>query len=162
MKIIERKGSLFNAPNDLKTDALNLIFVQCISADFALGAGIAKIFADKHNVRNVLNSKYYRDVWYSRGYALFTHTDIIVMNLVTKEKYYNKPTYETLKESLENLKNQLLDSPMLLEKILVMPKIGCGLDGLEWSKVKNIIEEIFKDIDVRIYFYSLYSIRYCG
>lgn len=162
MKIIERKGSLFNAPNDLKTDVLNLIFVQCISADFALGAGIAKTFADEHNVRNALCNKYYINVWDNKGYALFTHTDIIVMNLVTKEKYYNKPTYETLKESLENLKNQLLDSPMLLEKILVMPKIGCGLDGLEWSKVKNIIEEVFKDIDVRIYFYSLYSIRYCG
>lgn len=155
MKIIERKGSLFNAPNDLKTDISNLIFIHCISADFALGAGIAKTFADSYNVRNALNSKYYRDTWYNRGYVLFTYTNINVMNLVTKEKYYNKPTYKTLKESLEDLKNQLLDSPILLEKILVMPKIGCGLDRLEWNKVKDIIEEVFKDIDVSICVYSL-------
>lgn len=162
MKIIERKGNLFNAPNDLKTDISNLLFVHCISADFALGAGIAKTFADEHNVRNALYNKYYRDAWDNKGYALFTYTDIMVMNLVTKEKYYNKPTYKTLKESLEHLKNQLLDSPILLEKILIMPKIGCGLDRLEWNKVKDIIEEVFKDINVSIYFYSLYSIRYCG
>lgn len=155
MKIIERKEDLFNASNDLDINVSNLIFVHCISADFALGDGIAKIFADKYNVRNALNNNYYRSTWDNKGYALFIHTDIIVMNLVTKEKYYNKPTYKTLKESLEHLKNQLLNSPIFLEKILVMPKIGCGLDRLEWNKVKDIIEEVFKDIDVSIYVYSL-------
>lgn len=36
-----------------------------------------------------------------------------------------------------------------------MPKIGCGLDRLEWNKVKDIIGEVFKDIDVGICVYSL-------
>lgn len=33
---------------------------------------------------------------------------------------------------------------------LAMPRIGCGLDKLEWSKVKAIIEEVFADTDVEI------------
>lgn len=31
-----------------------------------------------------------------------------------------------------------------------MPKIGCGLDRLQWDKVKEIIINTFKDIDLEI------------
>jgi hypothetical protein len=31
-----------------------------------------------------------------------------------------------------------------------MPKIGCGLDKLDWSKVRSIIEDIFEDVDCEI------------
>lgn len=33
---------------------------------------------------------------------------------------------------------------------IAKPKIGCGLDKLEWSKVKAIIEEVFADTDIEI------------
>lgn len=33
---------------------------------------------------------------------------------------------------------------------IAMPKIGCGLDKLEWSKVKAIIEEVFAGTDIEI------------
>ena len=35
---------------------------------------------------------------------------------------------------------------MINEKVtkLAMPKIGCGLDKLEWTKVLNIIIEVFE------------------
>ena len=35
-------------------------------------------------------------------------------------------------------------------KLLAMPKIGCGLDRLQWDKVKFMIEETFVDLDVEI------------
>ena len=31
-----------------------------------------------------------------------------------------------------------------------MPKIGCGLDRLDWELVKQIIEKIFKETDIEI------------
>jgi len=33
---------------------------------------------------------------------------------------------------------------------IAMPKIGCGLDKLDWSKVRSIIEDIFEDVDCEI------------
>ena len=33
---------------------------------------------------------------------------------------------------------------------LAMPKIGCGLDKLQWGKVREIIKEEFKDVDIQI------------
>lgn len=35
-------------------------------------------------------------------------------------------------------------------KYLAMPKIGCGLDRLQWGKVREIIQDKFKDLDIEI------------
>ena len=35
-------------------------------------------------------------------------------------------------------------------KYVAMPKIGCGLDRLQWGKVREIINETFKDLDIEI------------
>jgi hypothetical protein len=36
-----------------------------------------------------------------------------------------------------------------------MPRIGCGLDKLEWNKVRDIIEKVFADMDLTIHVFSL-------
>lgn len=118
---------------------------HCISADFALGAGIAVMFNDTYNMREKLK-KFYpvgKDID-TVGMALLVDN---VFNLVTKERSYQKPTYETLELALRDMKNQL-------EKIgatyLAMPEIGYGLDRLSWNKVKTIIVDIFKETDIKI------------
>ena len=40
-------------------------------------------------------------------------------------------------------------------KKISMPKIGCGLDKLNWEIVKKLIVKLFKDIDVIVTVYSL-------
>lgn len=35
-------------------------------------------------------------------------------------------------------------------KYLGLPKIGCGLDRLQWGKVREIIKEEFKNLDIEI------------
>jgi O-acetyl-ADP-ribose deacetylase (regulator of RNase III) len=70
-----------------------------------------------------------------------------VYNLVTKKKYYHKPTYESVREALETMKD-LMDFNSTTK--LAMPTIGCGLDKLQWSEVFEIIQEVFDDTDVDI------------
>ena len=41
-----------------------------------------------------------------------------------------------------------------------MPKIGCGSDGLQWSKVQNIIDQVFQDRDINVTVYSLKQFDY--
>lgn len=147
MTIREEQRDLFTVPTDY-------ILVHCISADFALGAGIAKEFA-RRGVKAQLIENYYGMV--KAGDCVVTATTgwRLEFNLVTKEKYWQKPTYNSLKAALINAK---LYSLMVADKgvekpkpvKLAMPRIGCGLDKLEWSKVKAIIEEVFADADVEI------------
>merc|ERR1712241_1412478 len=37
---------------------------------------------------------------------------------------------------------------------VAMPRIGCGLDLLEWRRVKRLLEEVFEDSDVKIVVYT--------
>ena len=116
-------------------------FAHCISGDFALGAGVAVQFDEKYNMRKKLK-KSYDSVDYNCALLIDN-----VINLVTKDKYYRKPTYSSLRESLEESREIIED--LEIEK-LAMPKIGCGLDRLEWENVKEIIEDVFEDMDIEI------------
>lgn len=127
---------LFNAPEHYH-------LVHCVSADFALGAGIAKEFVSRFNTRQQLRAQY-PNFNFTTGTCLPTGR---VLNLVTKQHYYNKPTYETLTQSLEALKQYVIDNNL---KFIAMPAIGCGLDKLNWTRVSCIIQQLFKDVDVKI------------
>lgn len=120
---------------------------HCISADFAMGAGIAKEFVNRFNVRQETLDRYPKDVWNGHGYCLPLTPHIPVYNLVTKQRYYHKPTYETLGDALLELKERVKDDKVTK---LAMPLIGCGLDRLNWYQVCNMIQQIFADTDIEI------------
>ena len=137
----EEQGDLF-AEEILSEYAL----CHCISSDFALGAGIAKIFA-KMGVKKKLIEQYPKQ-WHGRGYCLFTEVGgAVAANLVTKERYFHKPTLETLKQSLVDLREQALSRDL---RKLAMPKIGCGLDKLQWEDVRELIKTVFGYTDIEI------------
>ena len=141
MTFREEQGDLFD-----KEILSEYVLCHCISSDFALGAGIAKIFA-KMGVKKKLTETYPKQ-WQGRGYCLFTEVDgVTAANLVTKEKYFHKPTLETLKQSLVDLREQALSRDL---RKLAMPKIGCGLDKLHWDDVSAAIKEVFGDTDIEI------------
>lgn len=121
---------------------------HCISADFALGAGVAKQIDDVFNMREMLNLHWgpisgYEDQWD----APCCLPCMNVFNLVTKEKYYHRPTLESLRSALEELMEFVVELGI---KKLAMPKIGCGLDRLNWDDVSVMIQEIFLECDVEI------------
>lgn len=120
---------------------------HCISADFALGKGIAVEFDRRFNMRQKLFDKF------PEGFDAYLHQYNIsgecilidrVLNLVTKVHYWEKPTYESLYQSLTMAREVCIHNNITK---LAMPKIGCGLDRLLWSRVKNIIIDKFNIID---------------
>ena len=128
---------------DLFTVPQGYYLAHCISADFALGAGIAKVFDEVYNMRFKLFREY--DMFkYEGGDALLIDN---VFNLVTKPKCHHKPTYDSLREALVEMREQM---DMLDVTKLAMPRVGCGLDKLSWPNVYVIICEVFEDTDVEI------------
>lgn len=135
-------GDLFDYAvnkNSKSYDGNNRIPVHCISADFAMGGGIAVPMARKYDLRQALKS-----YMVEAPACIFTNN---VMNLITKNKVWHKPTYTSLKESLFECRRLCEDNNI---RYLVMPKIGCGIDGLDWATVKIIIESVFEKTDVDI------------
>ena len=138
MKLIEIKGDLFNR----KLEHPNEYYVHCISRDYACGAGIAKEFNKRYNLS-------LRLLDLPRTSCMVIDD---VISLVTKPKYWQKPTYDSLRKALVDLKEFCISD---LVKTLVMPKIGCGLDRLSWKNVKKMLKEIFEDTDINIEVYYL-------
>lgn len=139
MTYSEVKGDLFTAPNDC-------YFAHCISADYALGAGIAREFNRRYNMSYRLHRKY---PFSDTGDCLLIDN---VFNLVTKLRYYYKPTYDDFTKSLVELRKQC---ELLHITKLAMPRIGCGLDKLKWERVRDIIKSVFNESDISIVVYSL-------
>ena len=86
-------------------------------------------------------------------YLILCHVYISTLSFkVTKEKYFHKPTYKTLQLSLVAMRDNCLSHGVTS---LSMPRIGCGLDGLQWYKVRNIIGQVFQDTNINVTVYSL-------
>lgn len=121
---------------DLFEHTLDRVPVHCISQDCKMGAGIAVPMKKKFHLASLTADKF-PDCIYYHG----------VLNLITKKNYWGKPTYQTLEQSLIKMKEIAKENN--IDK-LVMPKIGCGLDRLQWSKVREILESIFQDTSIDI------------
>ena len=122
--------------------------MHCISADYALGAGVAKAIHEKFGTKIQL-LMYNAD---SFGKWPTCHLTERVINLVTKECYFSKPTYDTLTAALYDAK--LIMLRYSIAKI-ALPRIGCGLDRLKWDTVKLCLKMVFQDTDIEFLVYDL-------
>jgi len=139
--IKEKKGDLF-----VGTD--NACLAHCISQDVKMGKGIALLFKSKFGgVQEILDqNRKPGDV------AVLKRGHRFVYYLITKERYWHKPTYLTLRSSLQAMKRHALQ---YAATSIAMPKIGCGLDGLVWERVREILTDVFKDTDIKIIVYFM-------
>lgn len=129
-------GDLFNVDK-------KYYLAHCISADFALGKGIAVEFNKRYDMKKKLHNQFIvNDDCWPTCYMIDN-----VFNLVTKEKYWHKPTYQTLRAALVDMRKHIERYDI---KYVAMPMIGSGLDRLEWLKVSEIIKDVFKNSDVEI------------
>ena len=141
MKYNEQKGDLFKMDD-------KYALAHCVSADFEMGAGIAVLFDKnfrcmKDKCRDMMSMacmSFPCIVPYAIG-------ENLIFNMVTKKNYWGKPTYITITKCIEEMAMLCRENNI---KYLALPKIGCGLDRLQWAKVKEIIKENFKDLDIEI------------
>ena len=73
---------------------------------------------------------------------------------MSKERVYHKATYKSLSSCLLDLRESYLPNDVLE---LAMPRIACGLDGLDWIKVRKLIQWWFQDTNISINIYTGYS-----
>lgn len=134
---------------DLFTVTKEYYLAHCISADFGMGRGIVVEFNKRFDMKRKLQNKYpdYINEWHRRKWSFNCILEDKVFNLITKERYFHKPTYDSLYGALNLMK--FISIQKGITKI-AMPLIGCGLDRLQWDKVSAIIKEIFKDADIEI------------
>jgi O-acetyl-ADP-ribose deacetylase (regulator of RNase III) len=139
--LTEVKGDLFGCPNDFS-------LAHCVSVDLAMGKGIAVLFKKQFGRVEELKkqNKQIGEV------AVLNQLNRYAYYLITKQRYFNKPSYESLAASLEAMLNHAKQHKV---KNIAMPKIGCGLDGLLWPKVREILLSLFSNTGIQITIYSI-------
>ena len=138
LKYKEIEGDLFSSKGCL---------AHCVSAEFHMGVGVAK------QVKTRYPTTYPKDVNHKRQpvFAQWIEGERrYVYHLVTKQRYFEKPTYESVKTSLRQMRTHAEWSGV---HRISLPRIGCGLDQLNWSEMRSLIEDVFKgsDVDITVY-----------
>ncbi len=134
--LTELKGDLFDSTESI---------AHCVSRDLHMGKGIAVQFKKRFKCVDELiaQNKQIGEVAYLSSASRY------IFYLITKEKYYGKPTIETLKNSLRDLVKVCISLDI---KKIAIPRIGCGLDGLNWKDVLKVLhEELLPFMDVDVY-----------
>ena len=71
---------------------------------------------------------------------------------MTKERFRDKPNLSTLSKTLRALK---IHASMNCVSTFPIPKLGCGLDQMNWQEVVKLLRDIFAYADVQLVVYTL-------
>lgn len=75
----------------------------------------------------------------------------LIINFPTKVHWRNPSQYEYIEKGLDALRDLLLEKPI---KSIAIPALGSGNGGLDWQRVKPLIETKLTDLDVDIQVYE--------
>lgn len=118
------------------------LLAHCISADARMGAGIAVQFRERFGLEVLQEQAKQEPLEIGTCYPVGR-----TLNLVTKAKFSNKPTYQSFTRAVESMHNVCVAQGI---RKLAMPQIGCGLDRLKWEKVRTILQDRFAETDIEI------------
>jgi len=79
--------------------------------------------------------------------AYFQENNRFIYYLITKELSKHKPMYNSITAAITKLRDLIVEHGV---KKLAIPRIGCGLDKLDWSRARCIIENLFQNTECAI------------
>lgn len=135
-RLIEEERDLFSVPEDYS-------LAHCVSRDLNMSAGIAASFSRMFGSKEFLLQQQPE----VGGLAVLPVGSRYIYYLVTKKLFHNKPTYDTLLSSLLRLYTHISESKI---SKLAIPILGCGRDGLVWSRVRSLIISCFQTLPLEI------------
>jgi len=171
------KGNIFENEIELTED---VVYAHCVSADAKMGAGIAKQFVGIwgeslriqvkrgvdslkelcESIKDEMDDEITPEDLMVGTAVAYQNENGVVYNLITKLKYWQRvgkgldedDYLENLSDCLNDLRTQMESHN---EEVLLMPRIGSGLDRCSWSRVEQVIIDNFEDSDIDIYVFEL-------
>jgi O-acetyl-ADP-ribose deacetylase (regulator of RNase III) len=145
-------GNFFDHDADIRINTVNCVGV--------MGAGVALQYKKKYpdmykeylsecQQEKVLIGKPH--VW--RENKMFEDKSITIINFPTKKHWKNPSEYSYVEEGLKWLQQFLSDKD---SSTITLPALGCGHGGLDWSRVKPMIEYYLGDLKSKILVFEPY------
>lgn len=154
---------VFTSGNILHSSATALCNpVNCVGAQ---GVGLARQFADTYPEMNEVYMEacsgfgvpniYPDGVKYQRlvpgKLHIYYYTEHTIVNFPTKYHWMDPSRLDYISNGLHTLADWLRQQPTLS---IALPKLGCGLGGLEWFRVRRIMTHNLANLNNEIYIYG--------
>jgi len=140
----------FVTGNILESKAQTLVnTVNCVGV---MGKGLAKAFRDQwpEMYREYQAACRRRELRSGKPF-LWRDLHKQILCLPTKDNWKGSSKYEFIEAGLEAIRQQYRDWNI---KSLAVPPLGCGLGGLEWDKVRALIEKHLGDLPLETEVYE--------
>ena len=135
LELIE-KGNIFNSDCEFLVNPVNCVGV--------MGKGLALEFKNKYPLNFEIYKKACDNASFNIGNLLIVPVDNkFIVNFPTKKHWRNKSDLKFIKIGLEELKVAIKDFNI---KSIALPKLGCGLGGLDWNEVFDLIKDFHNSI----------------
>ncbi|KAJ8958593.1 hypothetical protein NQ318_016314 [Aromia moschata] len=136
----EESRDLFQTPADF-------CLAHCVAADLRMSRGIALTFKKAFGQLEELRRQRPEVGRVLQNTAVEQEKERSVFYLVTKQLSHHKPTYQTVWDTLVELRDVLLSQSI---SSLAIPKIASGLDGLDWRVIRSMLEVLFRFTGIEI------------
>jgi O-acetyl-ADP-ribose deacetylase (regulator of RNase III) len=134
--------------DDLFNSDKSSSLAHCVAKDLGMGKGIATLFKKKYGGVNELKSQKLE----VGNVGILERDGRYIYYLITKLRSSGYPIIHDLKLSLIEMKKHAINHGV---KMISMPRIGSGLDSLDWNQVKETIIEVFNNTEIKIRVYYL-------
>lgn len=145
--ITYKKGDLLSADVEALVNTVNTVGV--------MGKGIALQFKNQFPKNYKVYKEACKHGTFKVGEVLVVADgDLLsqkyIINFPTKEHWKTDSKYEFIVDGLKALKKAIVKHDI---KSIAIPPLGCGNGGLDWSKVKLLIEEELSDLttDIQVF-----------
>ncbi len=151
------KGDFFDFDADVRVNTVNCVGV--------MGAGVALAFKEKYpdmfkqyakECKQGLIRPGIPSVW--KNDDMFTK-EVEIINFPTKDHWRKPSEYEYVESGLKWLSEYLKQKKY---STITLPALGCGHGGLDWEKVKHLIENHLSDSQHKILVFEPNSSKNAG
>ena len=142
------QGDMFATPADIRVNTVNCVGV--------MGAGLARAFKDKYPAMFKEYAKACKagqvrpgnpHVWEKNEFG----ESLTIVNLPTKDHWRQPSEYEFIEKDLRWLREFLTKRGKVR---IVVPALGCGHGGLDWDRVRPMMEQALDGLEAEIHIFG--------
>lgn len=135
-------GNIFDQDVDALVNPVNTVGV--------MGAGLAKQFKIQYPDMFNWYKEECKNDQFNIGEILYyfsSEDKKWIINFPTKKHWKDQSTLEYIEEGLKGLCKDLVFEKAVKINSIAIPALGCGLGGLNWNNVKNLIYEYLSNVN---------------
>lgn len=141
--IIFKRGDIFASTAQAIVNPVNCVGI--------MGAGLAKECKKRYPMNFIHYEKMCKSKLLQIGKCLTVlENNKLIVNFPTKEHWRNPSKYEYIESGLQALIKHVVHYQI---KSIAIPALGCGLGGLEFDVVKQLIQTTVSKLDLEVELY---------